>query len=388
MDYQNRGQGRSQTPQFNSPSREKSPAATSRADINKGELHQYHGRGRSSTPRSNLPLRGKSPAATFRADSNKGQLYQYRGRGRSPIPRSNSPLRGKSPAASSRADINEGELYKVFQHIDIDGSGYVDVNEFKVLLRFYGYRPEVIEQNAVKWFLTIDPDRSGHLYFDEFLQVLKENGIHYPIGPLQQGDVTSRVHSILFGLVHRTQITLASSLDTFELQLQVENISKSISKSTSVMSNDRLGNEPLNSESIMALRVCAFGVDFLYFLCMCILGMLITVVFKDWEIDFLFTLWEMTGIDLTSILAAIESIVCDLSETSLLVGLVAIEVLLVFALCVIASTGQTLGLMVCGLVFVKTSYCRVVKGKDSDKVVSYEMDYGGERLNRVRNLPC
>lgn len=80
----------------------------------------------------------------------------------------------------SDSDLEEREMFKrkevkkMFDYIDKDGSGYIDIAELGKLLKNLGkkYTREEINER----FYRVDSDRSGHIEFDEFFEWFKRVG--------------------------------------------------------------------------------------------------------------------------------------------------------------------------------------------------------------------
>jgi Ca2+-binding EF-hand superfamily protein len=80
----------------------------------------------------------------------------------------------------SDSDLEEREVFKrkevkkMFDYIDKDGSGYIDIAELGKLLKNLGkkYTREEINER----FYRVDSDRSGHIEFDEFFEWFKKVG--------------------------------------------------------------------------------------------------------------------------------------------------------------------------------------------------------------------
>lgn len=73
-----------------------------------------------------------------------------------------------------RESFKRKEVKKMFDYIDKDGSGYIDIAELGKLLKNLGkkYTREEINER----FYRVDSDRSGHIEFDEFFEWFKKVG--------------------------------------------------------------------------------------------------------------------------------------------------------------------------------------------------------------------
>lgn len=67
---------------------------------------------------------------------------------------------------SEETDTRDDELHRLFSRFDVDGSGTVDVSEFRKILEVLGENPsdEVLSLE----FAVIDSDFDGVVSFDEF----------------------------------------------------------------------------------------------------------------------------------------------------------------------------------------------------------------------------
>jgi len=65
-----------------------------------------------------------------------------------------------------RDDFRRTEIKKVFDHIDIDGSGSIDREEVMLLLKQLNLKAD--ETQVEEGFRCLDKDKSGRIEYDEF----------------------------------------------------------------------------------------------------------------------------------------------------------------------------------------------------------------------------
>ena len=62
------------------------------------------------------------------------------------------------------------EYKDVFVLFDVDGNGKIDIEEFKDVMRAFGY--DVPDEEVLHMLEFVDADGSGEIDFDEFVQLI------------------------------------------------------------------------------------------------------------------------------------------------------------------------------------------------------------------------
>ena len=63
------------------------------------------------------------------------------------------------------------EYKDVFVLFDVDGNGKIDIEEFKDVMRAFGYI-DVPDEEVLQMLEFVDADGSGEIDFDEFVQLM------------------------------------------------------------------------------------------------------------------------------------------------------------------------------------------------------------------------
>ena len=80
------------------------------------------------------------------------------------------------------------QFREVFERIDNNGDGYIDVEEFGIFLRSIGLNPT--DEEVLDLFCKMDKDGSRMIEFDEFINILD-----HPMIKLTKNDIKFSIES-------------------------------------------------------------------------------------------------------------------------------------------------------------------------------------------------
>ena len=259
--------------------------------------------------------------------------------------------------AQKLAEVDE--LYSIFTTIDLDNNGYIDGHEFQILLQSKGFSAEACA-DADALLKDIDPDDDGKLFFNEFLEVMDQTGWVSSHKATGTGQVAALDH-----FLRQANAALLARLDTNDLRRQVVTTLRQASEPLNKLVDQAVRGSKPNAPGVQCVRLSAVIVDAAFACVLLALAWLVGLAFGACDADFILHAWKRYGpayssIDIMDTVELVGDLADDLGEGMLLWGLVAVEVLLAFVVACVARGGQTLGMLVFGIVYVR-------KNPSSDK---------------------